>query len=56
MYLSTKEPEEMLADEVVQEVASILARAIIRENERGLTGLMPVKKHSCDDKNRGKNL
>lgn len=56
MYLSTKEPEEMLTDEVVQEVASILSRAIIREKERGLTGLMPAKKHSCDNKKRGKNL
>lgn len=60
MNLSTKAPSEMTAQERVQEIASLLARAVLRgriieqnqDIERSLTGLQSASKHSCDDQKR----
>lgn len=59
MRLSTKLPDEMSANERLKEIASILAKAVSRdnqgdsnilknlENKRSLTGLPVPSKHSC---------
>ncbi|GEM_PF-1955468 len=59
MRLSTKLPDEMSANERLKEIASILAKAVSRdnqgdanilrnlENKRGFTGLPYPEKHSC---------
>ena len=60
MNLSTKDPSEMTAQERVHEIASILAKAVLRgrnieqnqDIERSLTGLRSASKHSCDDQKR----
>ena len=58
MRLSTKLPDEMSANERLKEIASILAKAVSRDNQddanilinldnkRGLTGLPVSSKHS----------
>ena len=46
--ITTRAPEDMTGDERIQEVAAILAAAILRVSERSLTGLPPASKHSCD--------
>lgn len=46
--MTSRAPEDMTGDERLQEVAAILAAAILRLSERGLTGLPPASKHSCD--------
>lgn len=46
--MTTRAPEDMTGDERLQEVAAILAAAILRVSERSLTGLPPASKHSCD--------
>lgn len=57
MYISTKNPSEMTAQERMDEIATLLSRAVVRgENheqnqypERSFTGLHGSSKHSCDD-------
>ncbi len=61
MRLSTKLPDEMSANERLKEIASILAKALSRDNQddanilknldnkRGLTGLPVPSKHSCSN-------
>ena len=54
MYISTKNPSEMTAQERMDEIATLLARAVMRgENheqnqysERSFTGLHGSSKHS----------
>lgn len=56
MYISSKNPSEMTAPERIDEIATLLARAVVRGQntelnqriERGLTGLQSASKHSCD--------
>ena len=60
MLTNTKNPTEMTGDERLQEVTSILARAISRtlenkQKEKGLTGLHPLSKRSCDERKSSHN-
>ena len=67
MRLSTKLPDEMSANERLKEIASILAKAVSRDNQdganilknldnkRGLTGLPVSLKHSCSNNKNSQN-
>lgn len=49
MNLSLRPPEEMTPQERYDEIIGLLAHALARAlKEKGLTGLPPASKHSCD--------
>jgi hypothetical protein len=57
MYISSRNPSDMTAQERMDEIATLLARAVVRGKntelnqhiERSLAGLQGGSKHSCDD-------
>lgn len=57
MYISSRNPSDMTAKERIDEIASLLARAVVRGQntelnqhiERSFAGLQGGSKHSCDD-------